>query len=296
MLKSKEQAFHEAIRHKEALIQGFFVLMASFTILGLLLLFVYITREGTVLFKQVSPLEFLFGKDWKPTSGNFGTLPLIVGSVVVTAGAVLISAPLSLLVAIFLAEIAPKKAAAYIKTAIELLAGIPSVVYGFMGIIVLVPIIRSFFGGSGFGIVSGWIVLAIMIMPTITSLSEGALAAVPDRYRYGALALGATKWEMIYKVVLPAAKRGIVSAIILGVGRAIGETMAVLMVLGNVPRLPESINQPIATMTSIIALDIAYASGMHKYALFSLGFVLLLISMAFIAIVRIVYKGSYGKN
>lgn len=296
MLSSKEQAIHNARRRKEALIKGFFALMASFTILGLLLLFVYITREGTVLFSHVSPVEFLSGKEWKPTSGRFGALPLIVGSIVVTAGAVLISAPLSLLVAIFLTEIASKRVANYIKTAIELLAGIPSVVYGFMGIIVLVPIIRSLFGGSGFGIITGWIVLAIMIMPTITSLSEGALAAVPDRYRYGALALGATRWEMISRVVLPAAKRGIVSAIVLGVGRAIGETMAVLMVLGNVPRLPQSINQPIATMTSIIALDISYASGLHKYALFSLGFVLLLISMAFIAFVRLVYRGSYGKS
>jgi phosphate transport system permease protein len=296
MWNSNRNFVEEGQKRKEVLIHGFLALMASVTILGLLILFIYIAREGIVLFSKVNLFEFLFGSVWKPTSGKFGALPLIAGSFIVTAGAVLISAPLSLFVAIFLTEIAPKKVAYYLKTAIELLAGIPSVVYGFIGIIVLVPLVKSIFGGSGFGILTGWIVLAIMILPTITSLSEGALAAVPDRYRYGALALGATKWEMISKVVLPAAKRGIVSAIILGVGRAIGETMAVLMVLGNVPKLPESFNQPVATMTSIIALDISYASGLHKYALFSLGFVLLLLSMGFIAIVRLVYKSDYGRS
>lgn len=213
-----------------------------------------------------------------------------------TAGAVILSAPLSIFVAIFLTEIAPKKVAAYLKTAIELLAGIPSVIYGFIGIMVIVPAIRNLLGGSGLGIVTASIVLAIMIMPTITSLSEGALSSVPNKYRYGALALGSTKWEMIYHVVLPAAKRGIISAIILGVGRAIGETMAVLMVVGNVPKIPQSLNEPVATLTSIIALDISYASGLHKQSLFSLGFLLLLLSMSFIIFVRLLYRGAYAKR
>lgn len=284
------------IRHFEKLVQVLLTLAASIVVIGLSLIIVYIAKEGSVLFSHVNILEFLFGTTWKPTSGKFGALPLIIGSLIVTAGAVVLSAPLSIFVAIFLTEIAPRRVAAYLKTAIELLAGIPSVIYGFIGIMVLVPAVRSFFGGSGLGIVTASIVLAIMIMPTITSLAEGALSSVPDRYRYGALALGSTKWEMIYHVVLPAARRGIISAIILGVGRAIGETMAVLMVVGNVPKIPESLNEPLATMTSIIALDIAYASGWHKYALFSLGLVLLLISMSFISIVRLVYRGAYDNR
>lgn len=279
----------------EKAIKLFFSLAASATIIGLLLIIIYITKEGTSLFGKVNVFDFLFGKEWKPSSAKFGALPLIVGSLIVTAGAVILSAPLSIFVAIFLTEIAPKKVANHIKTAIELLAGIPSVIYGFMGIMVLVPMVREVFGGSGLGIITASLVLSIMILPTITSLAEGALSSVPDRYRYGALALGSTKWEMICRVVLPAAKRGIISAIILGVGRAIGETMAVLMVVGNVAKIPDSLNEPVATMTSIIALDISYASGLHKHALFSLGFVLLLLSMCFIAIVRGVCKGFYER-
>lgn len=280
----------------ENLIRILIIGAASISIIGLLLIIAYITKEGTVLFSKVNFLEFLLGSTWKPTSGKFGALPLIVGSFLVTAGAVLISAPLSIFIAIFLTEIAPKKVAAYLKTAIELLAGIPSVIYGFIGLIVLVPFIRQAFGGPGLSVLTASIVLAVMILPTITSLSEGALSSVPDRYRYGALALGSTKWEMISRVVLPAARRGIISAIILGVGRAIGETMAVVMVIGNVANIPGSLNQPAATMTSIIALDISYASGLHKSALFSLGFVLLIISMFFIGFVRLVYRKAYGEK
>ncbi len=270
----------------ERLIESVLLGSALASILGISLIFIFITIESIELFRVVSPLEFLFTSDWKPTEGSFGALPLIVGSLFVTAGALLLGGPISLATAVFLAEVASPQIYRLVRPSIELLAGIPSVIYGFFGIVVMVPISRSLFGGSGFGLATGIVVLSVMILPTIAMLSEDALSAVPDRFRQGALALGATKWEMISQIVLPAARQGIIAAIILGIGRAIGETMAVLMVLGNAPIIPTGLGDTLSALTSIIALDMAYAEGEHRTALFALGLVLLVVSMTLVGTVR----------
>lgn len=197
---------------------------------------------------------------------------------------------MAILTAIFLSEVAPKSVQKIVRPAVELLAGIPSVIYGFFGLLVVIPIVRSLFGGSGFGLLTGWIVLAIMILPTIATISEDAIRAVPRSYREASFAMGATKWQTIWRVILPAAKTGIIGAAILGMGRAVGETMAVLMVLGNAPILPKSIAGPVATLTSIIALDMSYASGDHQTALFAMGIVLFIISFLFVGGIRFVSR------
>lgn len=272
--------------NKEKAIEYGFLLSALVSVIGVLLILAYVGYEGSALFARVPITDFLFSFDWEPTKGHFGALALIVGSILVTFCAVLIGTPLALAAAIFLSELATPRMQRLFRPAIELLAGIPSVVYGFFGIVTIVPLVRTTIGGAGFGLVSGSLVLAVMIVPVIAMLSEDALTAVPDRYRYGSLALGATKWETIVHVLLPTARQGIVSAIILGVGRAIGETMAVLMVLGNAPIVPQSLKDPLATMTSVIAMDISYAEGDHRAALFALGLLLLLISMSLVGFVR----------
>jgi len=274
--------------NKDKAIEYGFLLSALVSVIGVLLILAYVGYEGSALFARVPITDFLFSFDWEPTKGHFGALALIVGSILVTFCAVLIGTPLALAAAIFLSELATPRMQRLFRPAIELLAGIPSVVYGFFGIVTIVPLVRTTIGGAGFGLVSGSLVLAVMIVPVIAMLSEDALTAVPDRYRYGSLALGATKWETIVHVLLPTARQGIVSAIILGVGRAIGETMAVLMVLGNAPIVPQSLKDPLATMTSVIAMDISYAEGDHRAALFALGLLLLLISMSLVGFVRAV--------
>jgi phosphate transport system permease protein len=274
--------------NKEKAIEYGFLLSALVSVIGVLLILAYVGYEGSALFARVPITDFLFSFDWEPTKGHFGALALIVGSILVTFCAVLIGTPLALAAAIFLSELATPRMQRLFRPAIELLAGIPSVVYGFFGIVTIVPLVRTTIGGAGFGLVSGSLVLAVMIVPVIAMLSEDALTAVPDRYRYGSLALGATKWETIVHVLLPTARQGIVSAIILGVGRAIGETMAVLMVLGNAPIVPQSLKDPLATMTSVIAMDISYAEGDHRAALFALGLLLLLVSMSLVGLVRAV--------
>ncbi len=234
--------------------------------------------------------EFVFGRLWEPTAGKFGAFPLIYGSFLVTLGALLFGGPLGIAVAIFLSEVSPLPVAKIVRPAVELLAGIPSVVYGFFGIMVIVPLIRNLFGGSGFGLISGSLVLSIMILPTIATLTEDALRSVPRAYKMGSLALGANKWQTIKKVVLPSAFEGIILAVILGLGRAIGETMAVLMVIGNAPAIPSSIKAPFSTITSVIALDMSYASGLHQQALFALGLILFIISMFLVAMVRVISR------
>ncbi len=250
------------------------------------MIFLFVGFKGFPIFQKVDLLEFLFGTNWIPSKGKFEIFPFIVGSFLVTLGALLIGTPLALATAIFLAEIAPLKAKKIIRPAVELLAGIPSVIYGFFGIVILVPIVSKIFGGSGFSLATGWIVLAIMILPTITTISEDAISSVPKGFKMSSMALGATHWQTIWKIILPAASQGIITAIILGLGRAVGETMAVLMVLGNSPVIPTSLKDGVSTLTSIIALDMSYASGDHQVALFSMGLVLLLISMLLVAFVR----------
>lgn len=283
---------------KERALQALLLASACVAVLGLLLIFGFVAVRGLPIFAKVGVSRILFSTDWAPTAGRFGILSFIFGSFAVTVGALALGAPLAVGTAVFLSEIATPRMKAIIRPAVELLAGIPSVVYGFFGVIVIVPQVRAFFAAItprgeatsaalGFGLVSGWIVLAIMIVPTIAAISEDAISSVPRGYREGSAAMGATQWQTIWHVVLPAARSGVVDAVVLGMGRAIGETMAVLMVLGAAPVVPRSLSDPASTLTSIIILDMPYASADHQTALFGIGLVLLVLSMSFVAAIRI---------
>ena len=254
-------------------------LMALSALSALALITVFIVAEGVPLIAKTGILNFVFGMKWAPTQGSFGIFPMIVGSMSVTIGAVILGVPIALCCAIFLAEFAPPLMRSVLRPAIQMLAGIPSVVYGFWGLIFIVPAVRTFLGGPGLSILSGSIILAIMILPTIISISEVSLLALPSLYKEGALALGSTQWQTIRGVLVPAAGSGIMAGIILGVGRAVGETMAVIMVLGNAVALPKSILDPARTLTTNIGIEMGYASGDHQSALFATGVVLLIIIM-----------------
>lgn len=236
----------------------------------------FILREGGPLIYKVGLANF-FSTDWHPTAGRYGITLMIVGSAAVTAGALALGVPLGIACAIVLGEMAPPRARQFLKPAIEILAGIPSVVYGFMGIVVVLPFIRQHFGGPGASGLAGAVILGIMILPTIIAISLDALQAVPRSYREGSLAMGATQWQTIRRVVLPAARSGIVAAVILGMGRAVGETMAVVMVAGNAVQLPHSPLDPVRTLTANLALEMGYAAGDHRAALFATGIVLFLV-------------------
>lgn len=240
----------------------------------LLLIALFIIREGYPIFSKVGLWDFVTGTEWDVAGNHFGILAMIIGSICVTLGAALISVPLGIFCAIFLTDVAPIRLRGIVRPALELLVGIPSVVYGLVGMLMLVPMIRSTGHGSGDSILAASIVLAVMVLPTIVSISEDSINAVPRMYREGALALGATKWQMIWHVVLPCAKSGIMAGIVLGMGRAIGETMAVIMVIGNSIIIPDSVFSPARTLTGTLALELKYASGMHWNALFATGVVL----------------------
>jgi phosphate transport system permease protein len=239
----------------------------------------FIFREGGPLIVSAGPANF-FSTDWHPSAGRYGISLMIVGSVVVTLGALAIGLPLGLACAIVLAEMAPARVRRTLKPAVELLAGIPSVVYGFMGLVVVLPFIRAHLGGPGASGLAGAAILGVMILPTIVAVSLDALQAVPRSYREGSRALGATEWQTIRRVVLPGARSGIVAAVILAMGRAVGETMAVVMVAGNAVQLPRSPLDPLRTLTANLALEMGYASGDHRAALFATGIVLFLIIVA----------------
>ena len=264
---------------KEWLIEKALLLMAlsAVTMLALIAIFVFI--DGTPIMVREGLGHFLLGRKWAPTKGSFGIFPMIVGSVWVTVGALVIAGPLGLACAVFLVEIAPRRIADIVRPAIQLLAGIPSVVYGFVGIVVLVPLIREHLGGPGLSVLAASIILGVMVLPTVISISQDALEAVPRAYKEGALALGCTHWQAITRVILPAARPGITVAIVLGLGRAIGETMAVIMVVGNAVKVPGSVLDPARTLTSNIALEMAYAAGDHREALFATGVVLFVFIM-----------------
>ena len=265
---------------KEKIIEKILMILA-FSAIGLLLLItVFIFREGfPVILKSGLP-DFLFSAKWAPTKGHFGILSMIISSLAVTFNAILFGVPLALACAITLAEFTPPRWLVVLKPTIELLAGIPSVVFGFLGVIFLVPLIREYLGGPGLSLLAASVILAIMILPTITSISIDALQAVPLLYKEGALAMGATHWQAIRYVLLPAARSGVVTAIILGMARAIGETMAVIMVAGNALKIPNSILDPVRTLTSTIALEMGYSTGDHRQALFAAGIILFVFIMA----------------
>jgi len=255
-------------------------LVALSTTTALVLIAVFIFIEGVPVIARVGPAQFLLGRRWAPDAGSFGIFNMLAGTVWVTVGALCLGVPLGLACAIFLSEVAPRPLARMLKPALELLAAIPSVVYGFMGVVVLVPLVRTTLGGPGFSVLAASAVLAVMILPTITSITYDSLRAVPDSYREGSLALGAGRWQTIAMVLMPAARPGILAGVILGTGRALGETMAVLMVAGNALRAPTSPLDPVRTLTANIALEMGYAQGEHRQALLATGLVLFVVIMA----------------
>jgi len=264
---------------KEKSTESIFFVIALSSLSVLALISVFILIKGIPIISKVGLFNFIFGMKWAPSQGAFGIFPMIIGSVSVTIGAAILGVPIAICCSIFLAEFAPAPLRNIFRPAIQLLAGIPSVVYGFWGVLFIVPTIRKYLGGPGLSILAGSIILAIMILPTIISISEVSILALPRQYKEGGLAMGLTHWQTIYSIMLPAAKSGIVSAIILGIGRAIGETMAVIMVLGNAVAIPESILDPVRTLTTNIGIEMGYASGEHQQALFATGIVLFVIIM-----------------
>jgi phosphate transport system permease protein len=266
-------------KFRERIPQSLFFIMALSALSALALITVFIFVEGVPLIAKVGFFNFIFGMKWAPTLGQYGIFPMIVGTVLVTLGAIILGVPVALCCSIFLAEFAPRKLSNLVRPAIQLLAGIPSVVFGFWGLIFIVPAIRNYLGGPGLSILAGSIILAIMILPTIISISEVSLISLSPLLKEGAFALGATHWQTIRSVLVPAAKSGILASIILGIGRAVGETMAVIMVLGNAVALPSSILDPARTLTTNIGIEMGYASGDHQQALFATGIVLLVIIM-----------------
>jgi phosphate transport system permease protein len=264
---------------KEKLLKLSFFIIALSTLSALAVITIFIFIEGVPLIAKVGLFNFIFGMKWAPSQNLYGIFPMIVGTITVTLGAAIIGVPVALCVSIFLTEFAPKQIRTFMRSAIQLLAGIPSVVYGFWGLTFIVPFIRDYLGGPGLSILAGSLILAIMILPTIISITEVSLLSLPGLYKQGSLALGATHWQTIYRVLIPSAKSGIMAAIILGIGRAIGETMAVIMVLGNAVALPNSILDPARTLTTNIGIEMGYASGAHQQALFATGIVLLVMIM-----------------
>ncbi len=262
---------------REKLFEKILLLCALSAVTALFLIALFIFYEGLPLIFRIGPANFLFSSNWAPTRGHFGILPMIVGSLQVTVLALILGGTLGLACAMFLAEFAPRWSVRILKPLIELLAGIPSVVYGFIGVLVLVPLIRRTLGGPGFSVLAAGIILGIMILPTVIAISLDALNAVPLSYKEGSLAVGATRWQTLYRLTLPAAKSGIIASLILAMGRAIGETMAVIMVAGNALIIPKSPLEPVRTLTSNIALEMGYASGTHQEALFATGVVLFII-------------------
>lgn len=282
---------------RENLMQGVFFICALTSILAVALICVFLFANGLPAMQEIGLFNFLGGTKWAPTGvpAAFGILPMIVGSIYITAGAIVVGVPVGLLTAIFMAFYCPKRAYGLLKPCTELLAGIPSVVYGFFGMVVLVPAIRALgkslgAGGNGNSILTASLLLGIMILPTVIGVSEAALRAVPSHYYEGAVGLGATHERAVFSVVLPAAKSGVLAAIVLGVGRAIGETMAVIMVAGNQARITGNLFKGIRTLTANIVTEMGYAQGLHREALIATGVVLfvfiLLINLCFSVLKR----------
>lgn len=264
-----------------------FLTAALASILAVILICIFLFASGLPPIAEIGVFDFLFGQDWSPTDvpPSFGIFPMIVGSLYVTAGAILIGVPIGILTAVFLAKFCPKRVYRPLKPAVELLAGIPSIVYGFFGMVVLVPLIRDLTGGRGPSILTASILLGIMILPTVIGVSESAIRAVPNSYYEGALALGASHERSVFFATLPAAKSGILAGVVLGIGRAIGETMAVMMVAGNQPQIPSGILKGVRTLTANIVLEMGYAADLHREALIATAVVLfvfiLIINLSF---------------
>jgi phosphate transport system permease protein len=276
-------------------VKRIFLTMAFSAISALLLIALFIINEGLPFIFRYGVNDFLFSSQWEPGAGKFGIFPMIAASLWVTLGAMIVGAPLGVAGAVFLSEFVPKSVMRVIKPTIELLAAIPSVVYGFIGVMVLAPLIRTYLGGPGLSLFAASIILGIMILPTVISISIDSIQAVPQSFREGSLALGATTWQTIHMVTVRAARSGILASIILGMGRAVGETMAVIMVAGNAVKIPSSALDSVRSLTANIALEMSYATGLHRQALFATGVVLFVViiilnSIAIVALRKRVTK------
>lgn len=259
---------------KERIMQGVFFAAAFVSVLAVLLICLFLFANGVPAMKKIGVFDFLLGTKWKPGNNIYGIMPMILGSIYVTAGAVVVGVPIGILTSVYMARFCPKKIYGPLKEAIQLLAGIPSVVYGFFGLVVLVPFVREHFPGKGMSIFTASLLLGMMILPTVIGVAESAVRTVPQQYYEGALALGATHERSVFRIVLPAAGSGVIAGVVLGIGRAIGETMAVIMVAGNQPRVPGSIFEGVRTLTTNIVMDMGYATDLHREALIATAVVL----------------------
>ena len=259
---------------KEKVMKLLFFLTALVSIAAVILICIFLFASGIPAIKEIGVFKFLLGTSWKPANNLYGILPMIVGSFCVTAGALIIGVPIGILTAVFMARFAPRSIYAPLKAAVNLMAGIPSVVYGFFGLVVLVPFIREAFGGRGMSVLTASVLLGLMILPTIISVSETSIRAVPESYYEGGLALGASHERSVFFTVLPAAKSGIFAGVVLGIGRAVGETMAVMMVAGNQAVIPDSMLSGVRTLTTNIVLEMGYSTDLHREALIGTAVVL----------------------
>ena len=273
-------------RFTEAFMKIIFLLAACISVAAVALICIFLFANGIPAMSKIGFLDFITGTEWAPSNDIYGICPMIVGSLYVTAGAILTGVPVGILSAVFMAKFCPKKIYKPLKTMVDLLAGIPSIVYGFFGLMVLVPRVQQLYGSSGTGVLTASVLLGIMILPTIISVSEASIRAVPESYYEGALALGATKERSVFCAVVPAAKSGIVSGVILGIGRAIGETMAIIMVAGNQKIIPESILSGTRTLTTNIVMEMGYAADLHREALIATAVVL----FVFILIINLLFS------
>ena len=283
----------QSINKLETIVHGIFLILGLVTIACVLMITIYLVIAGIPAIREIGLIDFLFGAKWASTASepSFGILPFILTSIYGTAGAIIIGVPIGFMTAVFTAKVAPKKVRMAIEEAVSLLAGIPSVVYGLVGMLVLVPGIRELFDiPDGASLFAAIIVLAIMILPSIINVSLTALEAVPKEYEEASLALGATEIETYFRVSVPAAKSGIAAAVVLGVGRAIGEAMAVMMVSGNAPNMPDSIFQSVRFLTTAVASEMSYSSGLQRQALFSIALVLFLFIMMINALLNFLMK------
>ena len=271
---------------KEKGMQLVFMAAACVSILAVALICIFLFANGLPAMFEIGVADFLLGTKWKPMNNIYGIFPMILGSIYVTAGAIIVGVPIGILCAIFMAKFCPDRLYKIIKPAVDLLAGIPSIVYGFFGLVVLVPVMKELFGVSGKGLLTASILLGIMILPTIIGVSESAIRAVPESYYEGALALGASHERSVFFAMLPAAKSGILAGVILGVGRAIGETMAIIMIAGNQPQIPSGLMSGVRTLTTNIVLEMGYAADLHRGALLATAVVL----FVFILIINLTFS------
>lgn len=277
---------------KEKIFEIIFLIVACISIVAVAMICIFLFANGIPAMHEIGLGKFLGGLVWKPGNNKFGIFPMIIGSLYITGGAIALGVPVGIFTAVFLARYCPRGIYKIVKPATELLAGIPSVVYGFFGLMVIVPMVREIFGGDGMSILAASFVLGIMILPTIIGVAETSLRAVNESYFEGALALGATKEASIFRCVIPAAKSGILAGVVLGIGRAIGETMAVVMVAGNQPRIPGGILEGVRTLTTNVVLEMGYATGLHREALIATGVVL----FVFILIINLAFNIIKGRG